>query len=121
MLMENCTLSSLFGEGRFTTPVVEKYPPPTECIPFKILLGIIEIIRNDCYAWDGTVHPSTHLLKLDFLSREVFHPLFERELKFYSPIFHVNNSTNGTKKRRPKIIGHKGSHSISIIIKSTGT
>ena len=62
--MENCTLSLLLGEGRFTTPVVEKSPPPTECIPFKIPLGIIEIIRNDCYVGDGTVNPSIHLLKL---------------------------------------------------------
>ena len=62
MFMENRNLSSLLGEGRFTTPVVEKSPPPTECIPFKIPLGIIEIIRNDCY--DGTVNPSIHLLKL---------------------------------------------------------
>ena len=61
-LMENCSLSSLLGGGRFATPVVEKSPPPTECIPFQIPLGIIEIIRNDCY--DGTVNPSIHLLKL---------------------------------------------------------
>src|SRR4051812_15439098 len=60
--MENRTLSSFLGEARFTTPVVEKYPPPTECTPFKIPLGIIEIIRNDCY--DGTTNPSIHLLKL---------------------------------------------------------
>lgn len=63
-LMENSTLSSLLGEGGLTTPVVEKYPPPTECIPFEIALGIIEIIRNDCYAGDGTVNPSIHLLEL---------------------------------------------------------
>ena len=63
-LMENCTLISLLGEGRFTTPVVEKSPPPTECIPFKIPLGIIEIIRNACYAGAGPVNPSIHLLKL---------------------------------------------------------
>ena len=62
-LMENCTLSLLLGGGRFATPVVEKSPPPTECIPFKIPLGIIEIVMNDCYAGDGTVHPSIHLLK----------------------------------------------------------
>ena len=62
MFMENRTLSLLLGEGRFTTPMVEKYPPPTECIPFQIPLRIIEIIRNDCY--DGTVNPSFHLLKL---------------------------------------------------------
>ena len=62
--MENCTLSSLLGGGRSATPMVEKSPPPTECIPFKIPLGIIEKIMNDCYAGDGTVHPSIHLLKL---------------------------------------------------------
>ena len=63
-LMENCALSSLLAGGRSTTPVVEKSPSPTECTAFKIPLGIIEIIRNDCYAGDGTVHPSIHLLKL---------------------------------------------------------
>ena len=62
--MENCTLGSLLGGVHFTTPVVEKSPPPTECIPFKIPLGIIEIVMNDCYEGDGTVHPSTHLLIL---------------------------------------------------------
>src|SRR3954464_2035174 len=62
--MENCTLSSLLGGGYFTTLVVEKSPPPTECIPFKIPLGIIEIVMNDCYVGDGTIHPSIHLLKL---------------------------------------------------------
>jgi len=41
MFMENQALNSLLGEGRFTTPVVEKSPPPTECIPFKIPLGIM--------------------------------------------------------------------------------
>ena len=63
-LMENYKLNSLFRGDRFTTPVVEKSPPPTECIPFKIPLGIIEKVMNDRYAGDGTVHPSVHLLKL---------------------------------------------------------
>jgi hypothetical protein len=63
-LMEDCALTSLLGVGHSTTPVVEKGPPPTECTPFKIPLGIIERIMNDCYAGDGTVHPSIHLLKL---------------------------------------------------------
>src|SRR3954463_6936577 len=89
MFMENCTLSSLLGEGRFTTPVVENYPPPTEFIPFKIPLGIIEIIRNDCY--DGTVNLSIHLLKLTELCElckisgltrgEVMRKLFALSLK----------------------------------------
>ena len=57
--MENYALSSLLGGGRSATYVVD--PPPTECTPFKIPLGIIEIVMNDCYAGDETVHPSIHL------------------------------------------------------------
>ena len=62
--MENYNLNSLLRGDRFTAPVVEKSPPPTECIPFKIPLGIVEKVMNDYYAGDGKVHPSTHLLKL---------------------------------------------------------
>src|SRR3954469_4301148 len=29
----------------------------------------------------------------------MFHPFLERELEFYIPLFHVNNSINGAKKR----------------------
>src|SRR3954462_3850717 len=29
----------------------------------------------------------------------MFHPFLERELEFDIPLFHVNNSTNGAKKR----------------------
>src|SRR3954470_8299385 len=29
----------------------------------------------------------------------MFHPFFERELEFYSSLFHVNDSTNCAKKR----------------------
>ena len=63
-LIENYNLNSLLRGDHFTTPVVEKSPPPTECIPFKIPLGIIEKVMNDRYAGDGTVHPSVHPLKL---------------------------------------------------------
>ena len=38
--------------------------PPSESIPFIIPLKIIEKIRDQCYARDGTVHPSDHLLKV---------------------------------------------------------
>src|SRR3954466_7370178 len=38
-------------------------------------------------------------MQLNLLPREVFHPFLERELEFYIPLFHVNNSTNGAKKR----------------------
>ena len=36
----------------------------TENIPFEIPVEIVEKIMNECYAGDGTVHPSDHLLKL---------------------------------------------------------
>src|SRR4051794_13216061 len=29
----------------------------------------------------------------------MFHPFLERELEFYNPFFHINNSTNCAKKR----------------------
>src|SRR3954471_9876019 len=89
--MENFNLSSLLRGDRFTTLVVEKSPPPTECIPFKIRLGIIEKVMNDYYAGDGTVHPSVHLLKLTELCElfkisgstrdEVMRKLFALSLK----------------------------------------
>src|SRR3954467_1265998 len=62
--MENYNLNSLLRGDRFTTPMVDKSPPPTESIPFKIPLGIIEKVMNDHYAGDGTIHPSDYLLKL---------------------------------------------------------
>ena len=36
----------------------------TESIPFMIPVEIVGKIMNECYAGDGTVHPSDHLLKL---------------------------------------------------------
>jgi hypothetical protein len=90
-LMENYNINSLLRGDRFTTPVVENSPPPTECIPFKIPLGIIEKVMNDHYAGDGTVHPSVHLLKLTELCElfkisgltrdEVMRKLFALSLK----------------------------------------
>ena len=38
--------------------------PPTESIPFKIPMKIVEKIMDECYAGDGTIRPSDHLLKL---------------------------------------------------------
>src|SRR3954471_3257240 len=40
-----------------------------------------------------------HKRQLNLFPREVFHPFFERELEFDIPLFHVNNSTSGAKKR----------------------
>src|SRR3954467_8992344 len=37
--------------------------------------------------------------QLNLFPREVFHPFLERELEFYNPFFHINNSTHGAKKR----------------------
>src|SRR3954466_9784646 len=37
--------------------------------------------------------------QLNLFPREVFHPFLERELEFYNPFFHTNNSTHGAKKR----------------------
>jgi hypothetical protein len=36
--------------------------PPTENIPFKIPMKIVERVLNNCYFGDGTVHPGDHLL-----------------------------------------------------------
>src|SRR3954470_14623125 len=38
-------------------------------------------------------------MQLKLFPREVFHPFLERELEFDISLFHVNNSTNGAKKR----------------------
>ena len=76
--MEDCALSSLLGGGRPTTPVVEKGPPPTEIVPFKIPTGIIDLVMANCYAGNGTVHPGTHLL---YLSLVVMRKLFSLSLK----------------------------------------
>jgi hypothetical protein len=35
---------------------------PTESIPFKIPMKIVERAMNNCYLGDGTVHPGDHLL-----------------------------------------------------------
>ena len=61
-VMEHSSLSILFGSDSTTTPVVDKGPPPTEIIPFKISMGIIDCVMNNRYAGDGTVHPGYHLL-----------------------------------------------------------
>ena len=60
--MERCPLNLLFESDLSTTPMVDKVTPPTECIPFKIPMGIIDLVMNNCYAGDGVVHPSNHLL-----------------------------------------------------------
>ena len=43
---------------------MNKGPPSTECIPFKIPMGIIDRAMSNCYAGDGADHPSYHLFYL---------------------------------------------------------
>ena len=52
----------LFGRYSPTVPMVDKGPPPTEILPFKIPMGIVDRVMNNRYAGDGTVHPGYHLL-----------------------------------------------------------
>src|SRR5664279_2283232 len=40
-VMERQSLNALFGRNLSTTPMVEEEPPPTESIPFKIPMGIL--------------------------------------------------------------------------------
>ena len=61
-VMEHSSLSMLFGSDSPTIPMVDKDPPPTEITPFKITMGIIDRVMNNCYAGDGTVQPGYHLL-----------------------------------------------------------
>ena len=61
-LMERCSLNLLFESDLSTTPMVDKVTPHTECIPFKIPMGIIDCVMSNCYAGDGAIHPSYHLL-----------------------------------------------------------
>ena len=71
--------------------MVEKAPPPTEIVPFKILTGIINLVIANRYAGDGAGHPGTHLLylaelcalfKLAGVSRDVvMRKLFSLSLK----------------------------------------
>ena len=62
--MESSTLNYLLGSTFGTIPIIREEILTTECVPFKIPLGIIKIVIDNPYAGDGTVHPWTHLLKL---------------------------------------------------------
>src|SRR4051812_18274870 len=46
------------------SPICDISNPPTVSTPFKIPMRIVEKIMDECYAQDGTVHPSDYLLKL---------------------------------------------------------
>ena len=63
--MDNCALGFLLVGGRPTTYVIEKAPPPTKIVPFKIPTIIIDLFMANRYAGDG--HPGDHLLYLSEL------------------------------------------------------
>ena len=64
-IMECCPFNLLFESDLSTTPMVDKGTPPTECIPFKIPMGIIDRVMSKRYAGDGVVHPSYHLVYIN--------------------------------------------------------
>ena len=63
--MDNSALGSLLVGHRPTATVVEKTPPPTEIVPFKIPTGIVDYVLANRYAGDR--HPGEHLLYLSQL------------------------------------------------------
>src|SRR3954462_5802326 len=58
------TIGSLLVRSRLTTVVVN--PTPTEIVPYKIPIGIIDYVLANRYTGDG--HPGEHLLYLSQLS-----------------------------------------------------
>ena len=87
--MDNSALGSLLVGNRPTAVEVEKAPPPTEIVPFKIPTGIVDYVMANRYAGDR--HPGDHLLylselcslfKLACVSRDfVMRKLFSLSLK----------------------------------------
>ena len=44
------------------SPICDVSKPPTEIIPFKVPMKIVDRVMSNCYLGDGTVHPGDHLL-----------------------------------------------------------
>ena len=44
------------------SPICDILNQPTENIPFKIPMKIVDRVMSNCYLGDGTVHPGDHLL-----------------------------------------------------------
>ena len=55
------TLSPICDNSNDTCDILN---PSTESISFEIPMEIVEMVMNERYAGDGTVHPHDHLLKL---------------------------------------------------------
>ena len=64
-LMDNSALGSLLVGNRPNTMVVEKDPPATEIVPYKIPTGNVDYVLANRYA--GDIHPGEHLLYLSQL------------------------------------------------------
>ena len=60
--MDSSVLGSLLVVNCPTTVVVEKAPPPTEIVPYKIPTGIVDYVLANHYAEDK--HSGEHLLYL---------------------------------------------------------
>jgi hypothetical protein len=56
--MENSPFGSLFGNATASAIVVDE----PQLNPFKIPMKIVELVINNLYSGDGTVHPGDHLL-----------------------------------------------------------
>ena len=66
-------------------PILKELPH-IECIPYKIPLGIIESVMNNCYVGDGTVHLNIHLLKLTELCELLKRLLLSSSIPRKSPL-----------------------------------
>ena len=63
--MDHSALGTLLAGNHPTITVVEKAPPPTEIVPFKIPTGFIDYFLANRYAGDR--YPGEHLLYLSKL------------------------------------------------------
>ena len=58
--MEPSEFELTFGDTLSAALVVARGPPPTEIIPFRIPMGIVDRVMSNRNAGDGTVHPGYH-------------------------------------------------------------
>ena len=65
--MEDNPLRGLFGVSSPRAQLVREEHPLTKIICYEIRLGIMEKLRANPYAGDGTIHPDMHVLFIDEL------------------------------------------------------
>jgi hypothetical protein len=56
------TLVEKIYSGDILSPICDNSNDVCNPHPFKIPMKIVERAMNNCYLWDGTVHPGDHLL-----------------------------------------------------------